>query len=111
MGMAHFCYAIVRAVTKFKHYLSTKPFTIFTDHAPLLSIRTTKMHNDRIQKWAMILAGYPMDIKYKPGPLQKADFLSRIPANGDPDPAQPAETMEYQFLPEIRSLRRIGVSV
>ena len=99
------CYAIVRAVTKFKHYLSTKPFTIFTDHAPLLSIRTTKMHNDRIQKWAMILAGYPMDIKYKPGPLQKADFLSRIPANGDPDPAQPAETMEYQFLPEIRSLQ------
>ena len=99
------CYAIVRAVTYFKHYLSTKPFTIYTDHAPLLNIRTTKMHNDRIQKWAMILAGYPMDIKYKPGPLQKADFLSRIPTTGDHVIAQPGEAMEYKFLPEIMNLQ------
>ena len=99
------CFAIVRAVLTFQHYLQQRPFTLYTDHAPLLNIQDTRMHNERIQRWAIILAAFEMDVQYKPGPLQKADFLSRIPASGNHAIARPEEEMEYRFLPEIRSLQ------
>ena len=99
------CFAIVRAVLTFQHYLQERPFTLYTDHAPLLNIQDTRMHNERIQRWAIILAAFRMNIQYKPGPLQKADFLSRIPASGNHVIARPEEEMEYRFLPEIRSLQ------
>ena len=40
-------WAIVWAVRHFRHYLGLRPFTIVTDHRPLLGLRRLPIDNDR----------------------------------------------------------------
>ena len=76
-------WAIVWAVRNFRHYLGLRPFTIVTDHRPLLSLRRLSIDNDRTgrrSRWALELDMYDWKIVHKSGAQHtNADALSRRP--------------------------------
>ena len=94
------CYAIVRAVQKFRQYLLGTEFTLFTDHKPLSTLFVATAKNTRIQRWAAILSEYDMKIEHRPGGQMKVDIADRIPTPG----AKPSDGDEGS-LPEIHTLR------
>ena len=76
--------SIIFGITKFHKYLYGRPFTIITDHKPLVQLFGDKPHNPmasaRMTRWQILLSGYQYDIRYKPGrEHQNADALSRLP--------------------------------
>ena len=76
-------WAIVWSVRHFRHYLSCNPFTIVTDHRPLLSLRKLDVMHDptgRRGRWALELDPYQWTIIHKEGKKHtNADAMSRIP--------------------------------
>lgn len=76
-------WAIVWAVRSFRHYLGLLPFTIVTDHRPLLGLRRLPIDNDRTgrrSRWALELDPYDWVIVHKSGAQHtNADALSRRP--------------------------------
>ncbi|XP_072395075.1 uncharacterized protein [Diabrotica undecimpunctata] len=76
-------YAIVESLKKWRHFLIGKPFTIITDQKSVTFMFNTKhsskIKNEKIQRWRLELAPYKYDIVYRPGKdNQAADALSRI---------------------------------
>uniref|UniRef100_A0A8C2FFT4 Gypsy retrotransposon integrase-like protein 1 n=2 Tax=Cyprinus carpio TaxID=7962 RepID=A0A8C2FFT4_CYPCA len=77
--------AIVFAVKRFHQYLYGRPFTVFTDHKPLMSLFSEhkgipSMASARIQRWALTLSAYQYRIVYRAGKENaNADALSRLP--------------------------------
>ena len=77
--------ALIYGVQKFHVYLYGRRFTLVTDHKPLVSLLGPTegipvTAAARLQRWALLLAGYQYDIQFKP--TQKhanADGLSRLP--------------------------------
>ena len=63
--------AIIEAVKKWNHLLSTRRFTIITDQGSVAfmfdSRRRSKIKNDKIQCWRLQLASFNYDIEYRPG--------------------------------------------
>lgn len=76
-------WAIVWSVRNFRHYLGLRPFTIVTDHKPLLGLRRLPIDNDRTgrrSRWALELDPYDWVIVHKSGVQHtNADALSRCP--------------------------------
>ena len=80
--------ALIFGVQKFHLYLYGRNFTLLADHKPLVSLLgPTKgiplTAAARLQRWALLLAGYQYEIQFKP--TQKhanADGLSRLPLQG-----------------------------
>ena len=89
-------WAIVWSVRHFRHYLSCNPFTIITDHRPLLSLRKLDVTLDptgRRGRWALELDPYQWTITHKEGKKHtNADAMSRIPLSQQ-DPVVPEETV------------------
>ncbi|KAJ0180587.1 hypothetical protein K1T71_003991 [Dendrolimus kikuchii] len=76
--------AIIYGVKKFHQYLYGRKFTLRTDHKPLVTIFGDKsgipvMAASRIQRWAVLLAGYDYNIEYVCSNKNAADALSRLP--------------------------------
>ncbi|XP_062374782.1 uncharacterized protein K02A2.6-like [Sardina pilchardus] len=77
--------AVVFAVKRFHHYLYGRPFTIFTDHKPLMGLFSEikgipPMASARIQRWALTLSAYQYHIVYRAGSENaNADAFSRLP--------------------------------
>ena len=77
--------AIVWAVKKNNLYLYGKKFTLITDHKPLTTIFSPEKGIStttaaRLQRYALFLAGYSYDIKYKNTKSHgNCDSLSRLP--------------------------------
>jgi hypothetical protein len=77
--------AVVYGVKKFHQYLLGLRFQIYTDHKPLLGIlgesKPIPVHSAaRIQRWALLLAGYNYELFYKQGKEHgNADGMSRLP--------------------------------
>lgn len=77
--------AIIYAVKKFHNFLYARKFTLITDHKPLtFLLGPTKgiptLAAARIQRWALILAAYKYEIRYRKGAdISNADALSRLP--------------------------------
>ena len=64
--------AIVFGVTKFNSYLYGRPFTIYSDHKPLMYLfgehkGIPTMASARVLRWAVTLSAYQYSIRYKPG--------------------------------------------
>lgn len=74
------CLAIVYLVSHFRHYLYGRPFTVITDHKPLVWLDSIKDPSSRLWKWKLKLSEYEFNINYKPGKINNnADALSRNP--------------------------------
>ena len=79
--------SLIFGVRKFHQYLYGRVFTLFTDHEPLTSILNPKagiptLAAARMQRWALILAGYQYNIVYRKAEENaNADAMSRLPAN------------------------------
>ena len=77
--------AVVFAVKKFHQYIYGQFFYIYTDHKPLIGILgetrpIPALSAPRIQRWALILAAYNYELKYRKGEQNgNADFFSRLP--------------------------------
>lgn len=75
------------SIRHFKHYLSCNPFTIITDHRPLLSLRKMDVTHDptrRRGRWALELDPYQWTITHKDGKKHtNTDAMSRIPLRQD----------------------------
>ncbi len=82
--------AIVFAVKRFHQFLYGRPFTVFTDHKPLMSLFSEhksipSMASARIQRWALKLSAYQYRIVYRAGKENaNADALSRLPLPDTP---------------------------
>ncbi|KAL3976952.1 Rab-interacting lysosomal protein [Sarotherodon galilaeus] len=92
--------AIAFSVKQFHQYLYGRPFTVVTDHKPLLSLFSeTKcippMASARVQRWALTLSAYQYRIVYKAGPENvNADAFSCLPLPEVPDQSNmPPETV------------------
>ena len=75
--------AIIESVRYWKHYLTTKHFTLITDqksvHFMLDGKRRNKIKNDKIYRWRVELSCYDFDIRYRPGEENvPADLFSRV---------------------------------
>ena len=70
-------------VEKFKGYLMGAKCTVFTDNNPLSHLQTAQLGATE-QRWVAQLAPFELDIKYRPGRLNRcADALSRYPESDD----------------------------
>jgi hypothetical protein len=77
--------ACVFGVKKFHCYIYGRHFTLITDHKPLLSLfdgsrAVSPQSSARIQRWALTLASYEYDLKYKiSNENANADAMSHLP--------------------------------
>ena len=80
-------------VKKFHSYLYGRPFTLITDHKPLLTLfnesrAVPPQASGRIQRWALTLAAYEYTLLWRPTQQhENADAMSRLPL-----PEKPLET-------------------
>jgi transposase InsO family protein len=76
------CLAIVWTLSKWRHYLLGRHFTILCDHKPLQWLKSMKDNNGKLSRWAMKLAEYDFSIKHISGAQNNVpDALSRLAAN------------------------------
>ena len=80
--------ACVWAVKTFHHYVHGVPFTVVTDHQPLIYLLTASTLTGKLARWALLLAEYDISIEHRSGiKHQNADALSRLisPAHSSND--------------------------
>ena len=85
--------AIVWAVTRLKHFVAARHFTIATDHRPLEQLFhpekpvPVSKTSPRICRWALLLMQYDFAIRYIAGKeIPHVDALSRLRFNSSPNP-------------------------
>ena len=73
--------AIMWGCEKYHLYLYGKPFSVVTDHKPLVKIFNDPAHKPppRIERWILKLQPYEFTVEYRPGEDNPADYLSRHP--------------------------------
>ena len=76
---------IVYGVEHFRLYLFGREFTLTTDHKPLeLIYQNPKSHSSaRLECLCLRLRDYQFTVRYRPGPENPADYLSRHPLPSD----------------------------
>jgi hypothetical protein len=73
--------AIVYTLSKFEYYLRGRHFILYTDHNPLVTLRTLHFKNARISRWILFLQTLDFDVRHLSGKFNKiADCLSRYTA-------------------------------
>ena len=85
------CLAIVRAVAKFRPYLMSIPFEVYTDHYALQWLKTMRTGSALLHRWSAALEEYDFTVKHRPGKSQTHvdGLLSRLPV----DPPPPEDTL------------------
>ena len=78
--------AVVGAIQEFYPYLYGFHFDLYTDHNPLVFLKTVKDYGGRISRWLLLLQQFQFTIRYKPGGSNgNADGLSRRPPPAESD--------------------------
>ncbi|PIK48903.1 hypothetical protein BSL78_14238 [Apostichopus japonicus] len=98
--------ACVFGIKKFHSYLYGRHFTLFTDHKPLLGLfnkgrAIPPQASARIQRWALTLAMYEYNLKFKPTDAHaNADAMSRLPLPETikSNPVPPETVLELNIL-------------
>ncbi|XP_061567193.1 uncharacterized protein LOC133421555 [Cololabis saira] len=71
------CLAIRWAVGSLRYYLLGRPFTLWSDHAPLQWLHRMKDTNGRITRWYLALQPFNFRVVHRPGAqMAVPDFLS-----------------------------------
>ena len=99
--------ACVFGVKRFHSYLLGHPFTLVTDHKPLLSLlNSKKAASAMIQRWALTLAMYEYTLVFRNTNQHcNADALSRLSLKDTVDAPLPQETvLLLQFLDKAPAL-------
>ena len=79
------CLAIVWAIAKFRPYLMSIPFEVYTDHYALQWLKTMRTGSALLHRWSAALEEYDFTVKHRPGKSQThVDGLSRLPINPPP---------------------------
>jgi hypothetical protein len=72
------CFALVWACEKFRPFLHGRRFIAYTHHAPLQYLDSKRHTNSKLERWAIRLQEFDIDIRYKKGADNLvADCLSR----------------------------------
>ena len=100
------CLAIVWAVAKFRPYLMSIPFEVYTDHYALQWLKTMRTGSALLHRWSAALEEYDFTVKHRPGkPQMHVDELSRLPV----DPPPPEDTvLQVQLLEDEDEARKIA---
>ncbi|CAF1691180.1 unnamed protein product, partial [Adineta ricciae] len=102
------CHAIIYAIEKWHKYLDGRPFTIETDHKPLLPFNQKRQLNAKCERWRLKLQQYNFTIQYIKGKHNTvADYLSRTPhedAAIDEDDYAPVKSQSTQTEELTRTL-------
>lgn len=79
--------AVRWGVEHYHLYLYDKPFTVITDHKPLVSVFRNPLAKPsaRIERWCLRLQQYSFSVVYRPGANNPADFMSRHPVKSQCD--------------------------
>ena len=84
------CLAIVWAVAKFRPYLMSIPFEVYTDHYALQWLKTMRTGSALLHRWPAALEEYDFTVKHHLGKSQThVDGLSHLPV----DPPPPEDTI------------------
>lgn len=83
---------VVHALKVWRCYLEGVKFKVVTDHCPNTFFQTLPELNRRQARWAETLQLFEFDWEYRPGRINVADPLSRIPDGEEPEP-QSAQTV------------------
>ncbi len=71
--------AVVWSITKLRHYLWGRPFTVVTDASSLTYLRGVKDPTGRLARWSLALQESSFDVVHRKGVNHKnADALSRV---------------------------------
>ena len=68
---------MILIITKFRHFLEGKEFTVVTDHHALCALPKTNFKSTRLQNWAVMLSQFKYNVEYSAGKHHPADYLSR----------------------------------
>ena len=72
--------AIISGLQAFSVYVGSGPITIFSDHNPIVWLKSSRTSNQRLLRWALCLSEYNLQIKHiKGSDTVLADWLSRNP--------------------------------
>ena len=108
--------AVTWACEHFHIYLYGSPsFKIYTDHKPLVTLFGSPKAQlpARVERWVMRCQGYNMNIIFKPGKDNPADYMSRHPAQQQASSREEKIAEEYiQYLtdnsiPKAMSLQQV----
>ena len=71
---------------KFHLYVYGAPFTLITDHKPLIHIFNNPKAKPpaRLERWNLRLQPYNFTVRYEPGKTNPADYISRHPLQNQP---------------------------
>ena len=95
--------ALIFSLRRFHYYLWGVRFEMVTDHKPLLGLFSSdrqipQQASGRIQRWALIMQAYQIDLKHKSGKhIGNADALSRLPLSNQSNECVPIPA-EWIFL-------------
>ncbi|CAB0004121.1 unnamed protein product [Nesidiocoris tenuis] len=93
--------AVIFGVTKFRVYLETTKFDLFTDHKALTTLTKVKQEKGRLIRWQLLLMPFRYEAHHISGSNNGfADYLSRFPTE-DADPEIPATVHLAVTIPEI----------
>ena len=99
------CLAIVWAVAKFRPYLMSMSFEVYTDHYSLQWLKTMRTGSALLHRWSAALEEYDFIVKHRPRKLQThVDGLSCLPV--DPPPLEDA-ILQVRLLEDEDEARKI----
>ena len=77
----------VWGITKNRHYLWGRQFTLITDHAALIWLMSYTGQNHAVRRLQLEMHGYDFTIVHRPERMLKdANYLSRVGEDGVMDP-------------------------
>ena len=100
------CLAIVWAVAKFRPYLMSMPFEVYTDHYTLQWLKMMRTGSALLHCCLDALEEYDFSMKHRPGkPQMHVDGFSCLPA----DPPPPKDTiLQVRLLENEEEVRKIA---